>query len=79
MISVLEISLFPLALMFTLLYAYTIPMLLVMFIYFKLFLYVKEMSQRVTPINMLLRARKQLKMVRRSVILVMMAVLQFTE
>jgi hypothetical protein len=57
-------------LMFLLVYAYIFPMLLVLLIYLKLFLVVKEMSKHVTPINTLVRARKQLKMVRRTVILI---------
>jgi len=60
------------SLMFMLLYGYIIPMLLVLFIYLKLFLYVKEMSEHVIPINTLVRARKQLKMVRRTVILIIL-------
>lgn len=41
-----------------------------MFIYFKLVLYVREMSKRVTVANTLFRAERELKMVRHIVILV---------
>jgi hypothetical protein len=41
-----------------------------MFIYFKLLLYVHEMSKHVTPINTLFRAQRQLKIVQRIVILI---------
>jgi hypothetical protein len=50
---------------------YTIPILLIIFIYFKLVRYVKEMSKRVASANILSRAQRELKMVRRTVILVM--------
>jgi hypothetical protein len=41
-----------------------------MFIYFKLILYVREINKRVTPINTLFHAQRELKMVRRTVILI---------
>jgi hypothetical protein len=50
--------------------AYIIPILLIMFIYFKLVRYVKGMSKRVAPANTLSRAQRELKMVQRTVILV---------
>ncbi|CAF1496520.1 unnamed protein product [Rotaria sordida] len=43
-----------------------------MLIYLKLVRYVKEMSKRVTPINVLDREEKELRMVQRTVILVIM-------
>jgi hypothetical protein len=49
---------------------YMIPIALIIFIYFKLVRYVKEMSKHVTPVNTLFRAERELKMVRRIVILV---------
>jgi hypothetical protein len=51
-------------------FAYITPVSLTMFIYLKLVLYVKEMSERVTPVNTLNRAKRELKMVRRTAILV---------
>lgn len=50
---------------------YIIPVSLLMFIYLKLIRYVKGMSKRVTLGNVLLRAQRELRMVRRIVILVM--------
>jgi hypothetical protein len=49
--------------------AYTIPILLVIWIYFKLVRYVHEMSHHITPVNTLFRAQRELKMVQRIVIL----------
>jgi hypothetical protein len=49
--------------------AYSIPMLLIIFIYLKLVLYVRRMSERITPVNTLVRAKRELKMVHRIVIL----------
>jgi hypothetical protein len=52
-------------------YVYLFPLgCLIMFIYFKLVRYVQEMSKRVTPINILFRAQRELKMLRRIVTLV---------
>jgi hypothetical protein len=48
---------------------FTIPVSLVMFIYFKLVRYVKEMGRDLTPVITLLRAQRNLTMVRRIVIL----------
>jgi hypothetical protein len=49
---------------------YMIPISLIIFIYFKLIRYIREMSKRVTPVNTLFHAQRELKMVRRIVILV---------
>lgn len=63
----------PLKLSFYLLYiansAYIIPISMIVFIYLKLVRYVKGMSKRVTPANILVRAKRELKMVQRIVIL----------
>ncbi|CAF0888361.1 unnamed protein product [Rotaria sp. Silwood1] len=50
---------------------YMVPVSLIMLVYFKLVRYVQDMSKNVTPANTLCRAQKELKMVRRIVILVM--------
>jgi hypothetical protein len=50
---------------------YGIPVALITFIYYKLIQYVKQMSKRVTPTNILLRAQRELKMARRTIIIVM--------
>jgi hypothetical protein len=64
----------PLRFSFSILYAphfiYIIPVNLVIFIYLKLVRYVRGMNQRVTPANTLSRAQRDLKMVRRIVILI---------
>ncbi|CAF0735804.1 unnamed protein product [Adineta steineri] len=69
-----QMCVLPLQLSFSVIYylscAYVIPIVLLMFIYFKLVKYVKGMSNRVTSVNTLSRARRELKMVRRLVILV---------
>lgn len=69
-----QICQMPLRLSFLMLYntflIYTIPMSAMIFLYIKLVRYVKIMSQRVTPANTLLRAQRELKIVRRTVILV---------
>jgi len=44
---------------------------LIIFVYFKLIRYVKQMNKRVTSVNGLLRVQRELKMVRRVVILLM--------
>ncbi len=49
---------------------YIIPVALIMLIYFKLIQYIKEMSKRVTPVNTLIRAQRELKMFRRIIILI---------
>ncbi|CAF1491665.1 unnamed protein product [Adineta steineri] len=51
-----------------------IPVSMIMFIYFLLVRYVKQMSANVRPTNTLPRAQRDLKMVRRIVILVMILV-----
>ncbi|CAF1423109.1 unnamed protein product [Rotaria sordida] len=69
-----QICQLPLRFAFPIIYAacciYIIPVSLIMLIYLKLVRYVKEMSKRVTPINVLARAEKELRMVQRTVILV---------
>jgi hypothetical protein len=49
---------------------YLLPMSGIVFIYFKLIRYVNEMNKRVTVANTLSRAKRELQMVRRIVILV---------
>ncbi|CAF1008275.1 unnamed protein product [Adineta steineri] len=49
---------------------YMIPISLIMFIYFKLVRYIREMNKNITPIATVNRAQRQLKMIRRIVILV---------
>ncbi|CAF1280407.1 unnamed protein product [Adineta steineri] len=49
---------------------YILPMILIMLVYFKLLRYVKKMSKRVTSTNTLSRAQRELKMVRRTVIMI---------
>ena len=70
-----QICLLPLRFSFSLIFvalcAYVIPLSLLIFIYFKLVRYVQTMNQRVTPANTLMRSRRKLKMVRRTVILIM--------
>ncbi|CAF1227509.1 unnamed protein product [Adineta steineri] len=56
---------------YTAFYIYIIPMSGIMFIYLKLVRYVRGMNQRVTPVNTLIRAQRELKMVYRIVIVVM--------
>ena len=69
-----QICQLPLRLSFSVIYtalvSYVIPVSMIMFIYFKLVRYVKEMSKRVTTGNTLSRAQRELKMVQRTVILV---------
>jgi len=69
-----QICQLPLRLSFSIIYmasfAYIIPVSLTMLTYLKLVLYVKQMSKHVTPVNTLLRAKRELKMVRRTFILV---------
>ncbi|CAF1481169.1 unnamed protein product [Adineta ricciae] len=55
---------------YNIIYIYLIPMNGIMFIYFKLIRYVKEMNKHVTPANTLLRVQRELKMVRRIVVIV---------
>lgn len=69
-----QICQLPLHLSFSIIYmanfAYIIPVSLTMLIYLKLVLYVKKMGQRVAPVNKLNRARRELKMLQRTVILI---------
>jgi hypothetical protein len=69
-----QICQLPLRLSFSIIYmanfAYITPVSLTIFVYFKLVRFVKEMSKRVTPVNALSRAQRELKMVRRTAILV---------
>ena len=55
--------------------SYLNPIILIIVIYFKLIRYVQEMNLIVTPVNQLLRAQRELKMVRRIVILVIILVI----
>ncbi|CAF1109175.1 unnamed protein product [Rotaria sordida] len=59
---------------YTTLCIYTIPLTIIMLVYFKLFRYVHEMSKHVTPTNTLFHARRELEMVRRIVFLVIILV-----
>ncbi|CAF4035806.1 unnamed protein product [Adineta steineri] len=74
-----QICQLPFQLSFSIIYlvhcAYMIPVLMIMFIYFKLVRYVKEMSKNVTSANTLVRARRELKMVQQIVIIVMILVI----
>jgi hypothetical protein len=63
---------FSLALLYIPWFVYVIPVHLVIFIYMKLVRFVRGMSQHVTPANTLHRAQRDLKVVRRMVILVQM-------
>ncbi|CAF1026207.1 unnamed protein product [Adineta steineri] len=55
---------------YNIVYIYIIPINSIVFIYWKLIQYVREMNKRVTLVNTLLRAQRELKMVYRIVILV---------
>jgi len=74
-----QICYLPFGFIFSIIYAahfiYIIPNILIIFIYYKLVRYVREMSKRVTPIYALSRARRELKMIRRTIILVMILVI----
>jgi hypothetical protein len=69
-----QICQMPIQLSFFMIYCsfcvYAIPHSITMIVYFKLVRYVQEMSKRATPVNTLNRAKSQLKMVRRIVILI---------
>ena len=69
-----QICMVPFRLSFSLIYLtlgmYMIPVSMTMFIYFKLIRYVHGMNKRITTANMISRAQRELKMVRRTVILV---------
>jgi len=70
-----QICYLPFRFTFSIIYAahciYIIPVTLIIFIYYKLVRYVHQMSKHVKHSNALFRAQKQLKMIRRIVILVM--------
>ncbi|CAF1488274.1 unnamed protein product [Adineta steineri] len=57
-------------LIYGLFYMYIIPMNSIMFIYYRLVYYVKQMSKRVTQVNSVTRAQRELRMVYRVVIIV---------
>jgi len=59
---------------YTCFFAYLNPITTIIIIYFKLVRYVKKMSKLVTPVNQLLRIRRELKMVRRIVMLLLILV-----
>ena len=61
---------FSFSLIYVLLCSYIIPILLIIITYFKLILYIHIISKHVTPVNILIRARRQLKMVQNVVILI---------
>ncbi|CAF1235606.1 unnamed protein product [Adineta steineri] len=69
-----QICQIPMKLSFSIIYMsfciYIIPILVIMFIYIKLIRYVKKISKRVVSVNILFRAQRELKMIRRTVILV---------
>ena len=64
----------PLQLSFSMIYTalctYIIPVSMIIFIYLKLILHVKQMSKRITPVNILSRAKRELKMVQRTIKLI---------
>ncbi|CAF3268616.1 unnamed protein product [Rotaria sp. Silwood2] len=60
---------------YTSLCIYMIPITIIMLVYFKLFRYVHEMSKHVTPTNTLFHAQRELEMVRRIVILVIILII----
>ncbi|CAF1243817.1 unnamed protein product [Adineta steineri] len=69
-----QICQIPMKLSFSIIYMsfciFIIPILVIMFIYIKLIRYVKKISKRVVSANILFRAQRELKMIRRTVILV---------
>ncbi|CAF1431792.1 unnamed protein product [Adineta ricciae] len=62
----------PLGLSFPMIYAalyvYLIPLSMTVFIYFRLVYYVKQMSKRITPIYVISRAQRELRMVQHTVL-----------
>ncbi|CAF1397241.1 unnamed protein product [Adineta steineri] len=60
---------------YNIIYVYFIPLNGIMFIYVKLILYVKEINKRVTSVNTVSRAQRELKMIHRIVILVSILVI----
>jgi hypothetical protein len=69
----------PLGLNFSIIYLshciYAIPTSMIIFIYFKLFRYIHQIRKHVAPANILSRAQRELKMVRQTVILVIILVI----
>jgi hypothetical protein len=69
-----EICQYQLHLSFAILYGafslYIIPVSMIMLIYLKLVRYVKETSKRITSVNILARAQRELKMMQRIVIII---------
>ena len=69
-----QICQLPLHLSFSIIYmanfAYMTPVALTFIVYMKLVYYVKKMGKRITPANVLSRAKKDLQMVKRTVVLV---------
>ncbi|CAF1479995.1 unnamed protein product [Adineta steineri] len=59
---------------FNVTYAYLLPMTTIILLYWKMVRYVHGMNQRVLPVNTVLRAQRDLKMIRRIVILVIILV-----
>ncbi|CAF1049244.1 unnamed protein product [Adineta steineri] len=62
---------FSFAIIFAVLCVYIIPVSITMFIYYKLVRFIHQMNQRIIPVNTLVRARRELKMFRRTVTLLM--------
>ncbi|CAF1086217.1 unnamed protein product [Adineta steineri] len=56
--------------LFNITYLYLLPMTTIILLYWKMVRYVHEISQRALPVNTLSRAQRELKMIRRIVILV---------
>ncbi|CAF1022475.1 unnamed protein product [Adineta ricciae] len=69
-----QICQIPLGLSFSIIYmascVYVFPIFLTMIIYYKVIRYVKQMNARTTSVNTVLRARYELKMVRRIIIII---------
>ncbi|CAF0890138.1 unnamed protein product [Adineta steineri] len=74
-----QICQIPFRLSFTMIFVaicvYGIPVPLIILIYLKLIQYVRKMNKRVIPVNILFRAQRELKMVRRTMILTMIIVI----
>ena len=69
-----QICQLPLRFSFSLIYAvlciYIIPLSMIVFIYSKLLRYIKQMNKLITPINNLTRAKRELIIVQRIVVLI---------
>ncbi len=69
-----QICLLPFRFSFSVIYSslciYIIPISMIIFLYLKLILHVKEMGKRATPVNTIFRAKRELKMVQRTVHLI---------